>query len=216
MASHLRRRWQAAAAALLICSFVGFLAFRAEPADVKPPVSKRVAEIDAIASAFVKQGTPVQAIGWNTLDWVVFLRALPNTITLDRMQALDAQFMPQHFQPAQFFLAAMAIHRDDVAGQRISGFAPVLRQGFLHQAQSGIDAVFLVQQSHAVADCHLHRIQAIAAENRQMPHGHVDGGDFGILQLSIGHGGDHHGIDQGVLGRDGRHDGCFLGAGNPA
>jgi outer membrane protein OmpA-like peptidoglycan-associated protein len=37
MASHLRRHWQAAAAALLICSSAGFLAFRAEPADVKPP-----------------------------------------------------------------------------------------------------------------------------------------------------------------------------------
>ncbi len=62
------------------------------PADVKPPVSKRVAEIDAIASAFLKQGTPVEAAGWNTLDWVVFLRALPNTITLERMQALDARY----------------------------------------------------------------------------------------------------------------------------
>jgi outer membrane protein OmpA-like peptidoglycan-associated protein len=37
MASHLRRHWQAAAAALLICCFAGLLAFRAEPADVKPP-----------------------------------------------------------------------------------------------------------------------------------------------------------------------------------
>ena len=83
------------------------------------------------------------------------------------------------------------------------------RQCLGHQTQHGIDAVFLVQQRHAVADRGLHRIDAIAAENRQMPHGHVDGRDFGILQLSVGHGGNHHGIDQGILGRDGRHAGTF-------
>ena len=58
------------------------------------------------------------------------------------MQALDAQFMPQHFQPAQFFLPTMTIDGDNIAGQCIGRLDPVVRQGLLHQTQHGIDAVW--------------------------------------------------------------------------
>jgi len=62
------------------------------PAGSAPRPAKRVSELDAIASAFATAGTLFETSTWTTLDWVVFLRALPRTITLERLTALDAAF----------------------------------------------------------------------------------------------------------------------------
>ncbi len=62
------------------------------PAGAAPRPSRRVAELDAIAIKFLTTGTPFDAAGWSTLDWVVVLRGLPPTIALVKLQALDAKY----------------------------------------------------------------------------------------------------------------------------
>jgi leukotriene-A4 hydrolase len=62
------------------------------PAGTAPRPARRVTELDAIAAAVVKSGTLFDASSWNTLDWVVFLRALPPTISRDKLRALDGRF----------------------------------------------------------------------------------------------------------------------------
>jgi aminopeptidase N len=62
------------------------------PAGTRPTPSTRVAAIEAIARAFASTGTGVTPTDWTTLDWVIFLRALPDTISIDRVRALDASF----------------------------------------------------------------------------------------------------------------------------
>jgi len=61
------------------------------PAGAASKPSRRVAELDAIAQRFLS-GQLFDAASWTTLDWVVFLRALPATTPLARLQALDAKF----------------------------------------------------------------------------------------------------------------------------
>ncbi len=62
------------------------------PPGTEPAPSKRVGDLEAIATAFATSGTAFDPAAWSTLDWVIFLRALPATISLDRLQALDARF----------------------------------------------------------------------------------------------------------------------------
>lgn len=61
------------------------------PAGAAPNPSRRVAELDALSQRFLA-GELFEATSWTTLDWVVFLRALPATTPLARLQALDAKF----------------------------------------------------------------------------------------------------------------------------
>ena len=58
------------------------------PADAAPATSARATAIEKLA----KQGGEPSADGWTTLDWVVFLRALPQGVALARLQALDARY----------------------------------------------------------------------------------------------------------------------------
>jgi hypothetical protein len=62
------------------------------PQGTQATPSKRVAAIEAIAATFARSGGDVPATGWSTLDWVIFLRALPEAISVDRIRALDTQF----------------------------------------------------------------------------------------------------------------------------
>ncbi|MBA2542922.1 MAG: M1 family metallopeptidase, partial [Deltaproteobacteria bacterium] len=62
------------------------------PAGLVPTQSKRIAEIDALAASYAKAGTAFDTSAWQTLDWVMFLKALPPTITLERLQSLDAKY----------------------------------------------------------------------------------------------------------------------------
>ncbi|MEJ7599502.1 MAG: M1 family metallopeptidase [Kofleriaceae bacterium] len=61
------------------------------PADVAPQTSAEAEAIEQAARAFVKNGTSPATDRWTTLEWVVFLRALP-ALELARLQQLDAQF----------------------------------------------------------------------------------------------------------------------------
>lgn len=48
------------------------------------------ARVETAAAAFAKDGTLPDASAWTTMEWVVFLRALPKDITAARLDALDA------------------------------------------------------------------------------------------------------------------------------
>jgi hypothetical protein len=62
------------------------------PSGITPRISKRVTELDAIAKEFAKSGAAFDAASWLTLDWVIFLKALPASITLERLQVLDTKY----------------------------------------------------------------------------------------------------------------------------
>jgi leukotriene-A4 hydrolase len=61
------------------------------PKSTPAPVSARIAAIEATAASYAATGAAFATDGWLTREWVAFLRALPATITLARLQALDAQ-----------------------------------------------------------------------------------------------------------------------------
>ena len=46
-------------------------------------------ELEAIAASYALTGATPATDGWRTLEWVVFIRALPVDISLDRLQRLD-------------------------------------------------------------------------------------------------------------------------------
>lgn len=58
------------------------------PADAAPSPSTRAAAVEQLATS----GGDPDATSWTTMDWVVFLRALPETVTAERLQALDARY----------------------------------------------------------------------------------------------------------------------------
>ncbi|HTL36544.1 MAG TPA: M1 family metallopeptidase [Kofleriaceae bacterium] len=62
------------------------------PAGAAPTPSAIATKVDAAASAFATSGTLPDASTWATMQWVVFLRALPKTVTAAQLDALDAAF----------------------------------------------------------------------------------------------------------------------------
>ena len=62
------------------------------PADVAPQSSASADAIEAAAGAFSREGTVPKTSAWTTLEWVVFLRALPPELGLARSRQLDQQF----------------------------------------------------------------------------------------------------------------------------
>jgi hypothetical protein len=59
------------------------------PADAPPAKAARVDTIAAVATNFAATGEAFSVEGWTTVDWVVFLRALPADISLARLRTLD-------------------------------------------------------------------------------------------------------------------------------
>jgi hypothetical protein len=62
------------------------------PADAAQTPSTIAAKVEAAASAFATAGTLPDAPAWATMEWVVFLRALPKDIAAEKLDALDAAF----------------------------------------------------------------------------------------------------------------------------
>jgi leukotriene-A4 hydrolase len=58
------------------------------PASAVPTPSTRAAAIEQLATS----GGEVDATSWTTMDWVVYLRALPEVTPADRLKALDARY----------------------------------------------------------------------------------------------------------------------------
>lgn len=58
------------------------------PASAVATPSTRAAEIEQLA----KSGADPDTSSWTTIDWVVFLRALPETIAAERLTALDERY----------------------------------------------------------------------------------------------------------------------------
>jgi aminopeptidase N len=59
------------------------------PGGGSPASSPRVTELEALAAGYARTGTAIATRGWQTLDWVIFLRALPADLARDRLLALD-------------------------------------------------------------------------------------------------------------------------------
>jgi hypothetical protein len=71
------------------------------PSDAAPCPSATAARIEGQAAEFVKTGTLPDAGGWTTMEWVVFLRALPDGLATERAAALDAAFNLTHTANAE-------------------------------------------------------------------------------------------------------------------
>ena len=62
---------------------------RIPPAAI-PAAPPRVLAIQARAAALLATGAAVETADWTTIDWMVFLRALPRQLPPDRIRAVDA------------------------------------------------------------------------------------------------------------------------------
>ncbi len=65
------------------------------PADRARPSSARLGTIDAAAKGWLTGSLAIDRLGssdWSTQDWIRFLRALPEQLTVDQMRALDRAF----------------------------------------------------------------------------------------------------------------------------
>ena len=61
------------------------------PTTTPPPTSKTVTAIEATAAGLATGALPPPA-GWTTLDWVIYLRALPATVTAAQLEQLDGTY----------------------------------------------------------------------------------------------------------------------------
>ncbi|HEU0030659.1 MAG TPA: M1 family metallopeptidase [Kofleriaceae bacterium] len=59
------------------------------PPSTPATTSRRVAELEAIATDFAKNASTFSTDGWQTLEWVIFLRSLPADIAPARLRTLD-------------------------------------------------------------------------------------------------------------------------------
>jgi hypothetical protein len=62
------------------------------PAHTALTASQRAILLEKEADAFAKDGTPIDAAGWGTMDWVVFLRELPDNVSPARLSELDKTY----------------------------------------------------------------------------------------------------------------------------
>lgn len=65
------------------------------PADAPTPASPRFAQIEALAKAWLAGTQPLKEIdtkGWSTLEWLQFLRSLPEDLSAERVAQLDGAF----------------------------------------------------------------------------------------------------------------------------
>ncbi len=61
------------------------------PATAPPSTSTRITALEAQAAAYAKDGTLPDVSTWKTMDWMAFLDGLPDTLSRDRVLALDAK-----------------------------------------------------------------------------------------------------------------------------
>ncbi|HEY0193101.1 MAG TPA: leukotriene A4 hydrolase C-terminal domain-containing protein [Kofleriaceae bacterium] len=87
------------------------------PADAPPDASALASRITASAQAYAASGAAFDPAAWKTLEWVSFLRALPEAITLDRLHTLDQQYHLTESPNAEIsmYWLPMLIARDDHA-----------------------------------------------------------------------------------------------------
>jgi leukotriene-A4 hydrolase len=62
------------------------------PATATPDESALATTIRAAAAAFAATGAAFDSASWKTVEWVTFIRSLPETTTIDRLRALDQQY----------------------------------------------------------------------------------------------------------------------------
>jgi leukotriene-A4 hydrolase len=62
------------------------------PADAAASSSAHADMLARLAGELARTGAPIATDGWQTLDWVVFLRSLPPGISADRLAMLDDAF----------------------------------------------------------------------------------------------------------------------------
>jgi len=62
---------------------------RGLPGGVSPAVSARATELESLATSYATTGAALSTTRWQTLDWVIFLRALPADLTRERLLAID-------------------------------------------------------------------------------------------------------------------------------
>jgi hypothetical protein len=62
------------------------------PATATPDDSALAARIRAAATAFAATGAAFDTASWKTVEWVTFIRSLPEQTTIERLRALDQQY----------------------------------------------------------------------------------------------------------------------------
>ena len=95
------------------------------PADAAPTVSARADALTAIARDFATQGAEPDVTRWTTLDWTVFLRALPAGLGRDRLHALDVRYgltASTNAEIAMHWLPRLVAADDRTASQAIQAF----------------------------------------------------------------------------------------------
>jgi aminopeptidase N len=89
------------------------------PADVAPQTSALADAIEAASNAFSGSGALPATERWTTLEWVVFLRALPANLALAKVRALDTKFALTASPNAEIAMhwLPIAIRANDVAAK---------------------------------------------------------------------------------------------------
>jgi leukotriene A-4 hydrolase/aminopeptidase len=108
------------------------------PADAPRPTSDRFTEIERLAASWISRATTASSLPtkhWTTLEWLHFLRSLPENLTAERLEELDGHFDLTHSGNAEIACQwlEMAIragyHRAD--GRLVEFLGSVGRRKFL-------------------------------------------------------------------------------------
>jgi aminopeptidase N len=88
------------------------------PAGAAPAPSTMATRLTAAATAFASAGTLPDASTWATMEWAVFIEALPKDITAERLDALDATFHLTGSSNAEISMhwLPLLVNADDRAG----------------------------------------------------------------------------------------------------
>ncbi|HET9622825.1 MAG TPA: M1 family metallopeptidase [Kofleriaceae bacterium] len=112
------------------------------PADATPDHSELADRVAAAARNFAATGAAFDAADWKTLEWVSFVRALPPSVTLDRLRAVDAQHHltdTPNAEIAMYWLATLVAHDDRDAAPAVDRF--LLRVGRLRMVREVYGAI---------------------------------------------------------------------------
>lgn len=92
------------------------------PADAAPCPSATATRIEAEATELTKTGAMPDAGSWTTMEWVVFLRALPDDLSAERVAALDSAFNLTQTKNAEIAMHWLPV----VVGADIQASAPAV------------------------------------------------------------------------------------------